>query len=612
MDFRDLYNKGDLFDTSEILQDIVEYRRWNVLAYPAGNGKTTLLSMIYYYLEQSEDSRAIFENLHLAHKWGDWDRHLNRYVVLTLDFSDFHEESMKDALAYIRRKMQDLYQRKAAYLFEQNRLFAHSAELFLAFITDDPDLYQLEWSLKELMSICCFARDVSSGMEDRVVLLMDNVVMLEKKAKEYGYEREMRGFLEKFLDFEPIEKCFIYLQVGDEKQEERTRSWRSEYLSYYPPCVYPNSHDIFKYISLIEGKIEETTTERMEISQESVPENLNELLCEAQARVESEKIERKLAAERRKKEKARRYALPLPDGIIKYSKNMGLRELKLPHKTKQYDTFNAFVKKCYKKYNSCKDYIHLYRELQNLDESRPTDWDIKARNEILAFGNGLREGWEIKKHNSDRYWDYFSITNGERMNYGIRYIKVYVTITDDEVKDIYIGAIKELVLFGQNGFVSKISKYHRDENICFWVEKSEYKILRAYFDQCRNKLRQGLPFIAHDGLLGISHDLIDLDSHNALQAKLLWDYFQETVDVSMVDVEDMYDMFIHGWNADAPEDSLFRKDFENISAQAFVIIMDTFDILIGNEKFTEFSLLLSDDENIWRSLGEAKCWADIA
>ena len=73
----------------------------------------------------------------------------------------------------------------------------------------------------------------------------------------------------------------------------------------------------------------------------------------------------------------------------------------------------------------------------------------------------------------------------------------------------------------------------------------------------------------------------------------------------------MYQMFILGWNADLAEDNPFRIDFERCSAQLFVLMMDSLDILLGKKTIEDDSLLLNDNSKIWDMLTDAKCWGDI-
>ena len=73
---------------------------------------------------------------------------------------------------------------------------------------------------------------------------------------------------------------------------------------------------------------------------------------------------------------------------------------------------------------------------------------------------------------------------------------------------------------------------------------------------------------------------MDIDSHNAQQAKILWDYFSIISNEDDIDIEEMYQLFVLGWNSELSEDHIFNRDFSGCTAQMFVLIMDSLDVLI--------------------------------
>ena len=117
--------------------------------------------------------------------------------------------------------------------------------------------------------------------------------------------------------------------------------------------------------------------------------------------------------------------------------------------------------------------------------------------------------------------------------------------------------------------------------------------------------------MAHRRKIAISHDFMDLDTHNGILAKIIYDYFQMIDDESQIDIEKMYDLFVKGWNADLPAGNIFRKDFERASAQAFVMLIDSLKCVLSGKDLSDDSFILSDDREAWGNLGNAKCWNNV-
>ena len=81
MDLRGLCGGESFIDTTVWIKTIVQDSRWNVLASEAGSGKTTLLAMLYYFLEETEDSKAFFADKKITRNWPEWEKYVNHYRV---------------------------------------------------------------------------------------------------------------------------------------------------------------------------------------------------------------------------------------------------------------------------------------------------------------------------------------------------------------------------------------------------------------------------------------------------------------------------------------------------------------------------------------------------
>ena len=626
-DFRGISKREGYVDSTGFIKELIyDFSRWSVLACKESCGKTMLLSMLYYYLEQTEDSRIIFEKSDLARTWDEWDEHLNAYNVIVLDFSGFDERNMRGALKYISRVMQNQYWKKIKEVIDNERMFVSSNERALQILKGNPKPEDLGQSLKDLIYVCNrYERKNQNDSEgkkerfydDRPVLLIDNMVKLDVCAERYGYKDEMCRFIREFCGFEPDKVCSFYYQVADDDIDD-DESWfygHSRRPTMYPDYVSHNSRFVrnlsewFKDKGISKGYMDENTqtvvcAQRHRIRKTAVLESFGEEIV-------NQKIKYAVAKGRAWWEKKEKYAAPLPEGVARYSKNMGIRDYVVKRKNAGYEKLNKKLRDIYLSYGKSKDYLELYDSIQNIDMNKKTDWTHERRDRMLLSLNRVRDGWTASLHNHDRYWDYISVSKDRKDYCGISNIKVYVTMKNEYVSDTFIELMEKLVKSAEDGFVVKVSKYYRDENFCFWVRKNEFYIIEEYFQKHKDRLRKGLPFIAHRSYLGFSHDLMDIDSHNAQQAKLIWDYFQRVESVESVNLEEMYSLFVKGWNAELAEDDIIRKDFEGATAQMFVIMMDTLDCILSGKNLADDSFLLSDDPEAWSILGRARCWAEV-
>ena len=618
MDFKKICKRSDYVDISGDISHFMNQHRWHSLVMTKGAGKTTLLSMLYYFFDLDEDSCDLFMDKAVAREWDGWQEYLNKRVAIALDFSDFKAKNMNAALQYLRLKMLQLYKEKLHLILKMDEnSIERYMETLLSLEDYDPEkqggsskedvpegMRALEYSLQQLLW------DFYHGeySKENPVLLIDNLCRMEQVASSSGYYWEMIEFLKKYLDFEPDKMCCVYLQVWDADSDRRYEAY--EYYCYNPPFM-PHVEEMYwrtgrkairypkaMYKASIRDGVR-LNTKRMEnlISQGTILKLKNQNRW-----LQSEKEYRK--------QKMEKYSMPLSGEVPLYSDNMGRRYMRHLKRDERYETLNGIVRDLYERSRGLKNYRELYELMQNVNFENRTDWDEQAYAELEEECNGLREGWKVRLHSSGQYWYQIDIGDG-RWSGSIFDIKVYVTTAETAVKDLYIGSAKELVLNGKDGFTSMVSRVQRDGTICYFVSRRDFFVLENYLQAHVNELRKGNPFIAHRGLLGISRELMDLDSHNAQQAKILWNYFQMTGNLEEIDIEDMYRMFVMGWNAELAEDNPFRKDFEESTAQMFVLLMDSLDIMLGDKELGDDSLFLNDDKNIWNMLAHARCWGEV-
>ena len=118
MDFKRICACSDYVDISGDIAWFMNKHRWHSLVMPKGVGKTTLLSMLYYFFDADENAYNLFKDAAVAKEWDGWQDYLNKRVVIALDFNDFKAKNMNAALDYIRLKMLKLYKEKLHHIME--------------------------------------------------------------------------------------------------------------------------------------------------------------------------------------------------------------------------------------------------------------------------------------------------------------------------------------------------------------------------------------------------------------------------------------------------------------------------------------------------------------
>lgn len=622
MDFKKICRRKEYCDISGDIAWFMNNRRWHSLVIPKGTGKTTLLSMLYYFFDADVDSYELFKDAVVSREWEAWRDYLNKRVTIALDFSDFREKDMNSAMQYVRLKMLRLYKEKLHHILKMDGYTIESYMEILLSLEEyesnrSADVKEVRHVIGEPArrqnlkdSLCrildCFYHGEYS--EENAVLLIDNICRLEQVARENGYYTEMYDFLKSYLVFEPDKKCCIYVQVWD-ADSDRTKH-RAEFFCY-DPSFLPHDDDMYwrpgrKAIRYQNKSFKAQIRENVRMN----ARKLDYMILKGQIIMLENQNEQLHSVHAYKERRVERYAKQLNEEIPRYSDNMGLRYMRHLRRDNKYEEFNQLVKNLYVKSRDLKTYRELYVMMQSVNCDTRTDWDEKAYAELEEQCNGLKDNWRVSRHSRSDYWYQIDIGDGKR-SCSISDIKVYVTTTGTAIKELYIGAAKEMIIHGNDGFTSMVSSVERDGTICFFVSHRDFYVLEKYLQQHTDKLKMGNPFIAHRGLLGISRDLMDSYSHNAQQARMLWDYFQLVRCEEDVDIEGMYQMFVLGWNAELAENEPFRRHFENSTAQMFVLFMDSLDVLLGYREISDDTLLLSDDRELWKELGCARCWEDV-
>jgi len=328
----------------------------------------------------------------------------------------------------------------------------------------------------------------------------------------------------------------------------------------------------------------------------------------------SKEAKRKEEIERKKREK-KRYQQGLSEFVHIPSQNASIREFSLPQDSKSYQEREKFLRELFIEFGKSDSMLKIYRRMHNVDSSVHTDWskeNFESLQKITAQ-NAYRWKW-VRLDGNDNFWDYVKVGALHKENeiHNCEMIKVYVSIDDDvHVATIFIDAITSLLSCGINSFYAKVSKYKRNDVMCFWLSKHDYHVLSDCLSTYQTELRQKLPFIAYHNNLGIGREMASWDSQSAIQAELITTYFSLVQKPEDISLSEMYHLFVKGWNNDLDAEHPMTKKYKETNAQILLVLLDSIDVITGKTVMDDKHLLLQDDRAIWEALCDGENWAAV-
>lgn len=602
--------KSDKFIDKSDCFELIWKHKYITLENCSRTGSSTFLKSLACFLDESINSKVIFESQKIGSIDG-FEREVNAYCVLWLDFSDFKSSSFEDAIEYLKDKMSATYKYYYQYLEpETDRYYDYiSLEQTLDVIEKKISNNELQHSLSRLAYSLNNHKYRQKGF--KLAILIDNLVVLEDVANKEGYGEEMKEFLKRFIVEDVYNCCDFFVQIGNSKEEYDSWIFRPHYITYH-------------YFGLPVFDLRERFPEIIVEPDKQFPypfKNDTPKECDWSIRIEEgrKKIANaKSEEEIRRHEKIchekRRFAEELLPGIPHFSNNLGIRKKHLDKTSRPYIKLTTLLREIYKNAYPKFEINEIYRLLMKLDEKERI---IKNIQKFEANLEKLTEGmpnWKKPNVNigdwvqviysrvQDNYWD----SPAKPGN-----IKVYACYKTSDIQGFFIDSLKYLLANANNTFAAKIACYNRSDQMCYWLSLSDFKHLENFFQPYFNDMTESMPFVAYKGKLGISKDFPGGDnSHNSMQAHIISDYLKTVSVVDDVDLEAMYNNYIAKWNADIYEESNFIG-FKNCSALSFVVIMDTLDIILGESQLNKTSFLLSDNSKFWQILSRSRCWADI-
>lgn len=188
-------------------------------------------------------------------------------------------------------------------------------------------------------------------------------------------------------------------------------------------------------------------------------------------------------------------------------------------------------------------------------------------------------------------------------------VKTYISVSESsQILNVFDDVIRFLFDNGNHLFHAKTSLQHRDDHICLWVAREDFFLLEKYMEKYDDLLMKPLDFVAYRGKLGITREFHSWSSHNGFISELIAIYLDSVETEGDIDVIKMFSAFVKAWNGDLDDDNPFSREYRGSNAQEMIIMLESLNIILGNETLDDNNILLSGDGELWCALGESKNW----
>lgn len=165
------------------------------------------------------------------------------------------------------------------------------------------------------------------------------------------------------------------------------------------------------------------------------------------------------------------------------------------------------------------------------------------------------------------------------------FIKVYVSLKQSDVSDIFIQTVVQLLRAKSSSFAAKISNQGRHETFIFWVDKRDFLILQEALKPYEKY--KPLKFIPYFGDYGISREFSS--SQNDAFSELIAAHFATIKDVKEVDILKLFEIALKKTD----------ENRYNFNPLTLVVIIKTLFLLLGKTTINSNDFLLNDSESLW-------------
>ena len=447
--------------------------------------------------------------------------------------------------------------------------------------------------------------------KQKLAILIDNMVELERVAERYGYTSEMNSFLEGFIVKDVYKFCDLFIHIIDCETDHEDSFFSSRYKSDAYFCV--STFDLKNRIPQL--IVPSSHKEHFEISAYQSPKtDWTDYISRSREKIEQIKFEEKQEHLRFIESEKARYKTELHHRFPLISENLGIRKKEFDKRNTKYIALNSLLQEIYRNCSGRTNTESIYSLLQKINREGIIIKNTGKYTERIEQLIASYPKWDDVMVSDSGSWIQSICSNADKHT-GFNpnspaSIKVYVCFDNTEIGDIYIDSLSYLLGECSDSFATKIATYNRADQMCYWISPKDLKVLEDFYKPYEDNIVMSLPFLAYKQKLGISKEFFGTDvSHNHTQAQIIADYFKTTHDINNIDLGDMYNNYIAKWNADIYEE--YPNDyFKQSSALSFVIILDTLDCIL-KEKDIEKSILLSGDKDFLYALSNCKCWADL-
>lgn len=190
-DFKELIDEGGYFvDKSLLIRDVIEGNKVTLIPRPRRFGKTLNMTMLRYFFERSEDSRAyLFKNCAIA-DFPEYMQHQGQYPIVYISLKDVKGSSWPESKARISEKLAELFIRSEHLVSTLHPIYKSAYDAISLRTADDATLKS---SLKNLIEW------LYEYHKKPVIVLIDEYDSPMIEAFSNGYYDEMADFMRSWL-----------------------------------------------------------------------------------------------------------------------------------------------------------------------------------------------------------------------------------------------------------------------------------------------------------------------------------------------------------------------------------------------------------------------------